>query len=120
MRVRADPRVVAAQMGVALDLSPRIELARSGTHYEELGTILCRSLRRVLWAASLHGRHTGRAGAAPHLEALSAQARRPLITGYISDLAQYDGRTCRSPESQQSGSQGSTRARRTHFRNPEY
>src|SRR5579859_3000876 len=79
MRVRADPRVVAAQMGVALGLSPRIELARSGTHYEQLGTILCRSLRRVLWAGSLHGRHTGWAGATPRLKAVPAQASRPSI-----------------------------------------
>ncbi len=79
MRVRADPRVLAAQMGMALDLSPRIELARSGTRYEQLGTILCRSLRRLLWAGSLNGRHAGWAGAAPRLKVVPAQASRPLI-----------------------------------------
>src|SRR5260370_36513377 len=76
MRVRADPRVLAAQMGVALELSPRIELARSGTRHEQLGTILCRSLLRLLWAASFHGRHAGRACAAGRLKPVPAQSCR--------------------------------------------
>src|SRR5260370_37348334 len=74
MRVRADPRVLAAQMGVALDLSPRIELARSGTRHEQLGTILCRSLRRRLWAGSLYGRHAGWARDVSRLQSSPAHA----------------------------------------------
>jgi hypothetical protein len=78
MRVRSDPRVLAAQMGMAVDLSPRTELARSSTRYEQLGTILCRSLRRLLWAGSVHGGHAGCGGAALRLKVVPAQASRPL------------------------------------------
>src|SRR5260370_28466205 len=80
MRVRADPRVLAAQMGVALDLSPRIELARSGTRHEQMGNILCRSLRRLLLASSLHGRHACSAGAEPRHKVVPSHAHSILKT----------------------------------------
>lgn len=78
MRVRADPRVLAAQVGMALDFSPRTEFTHSRSCHEQLGAILDRSLRRVLWAGSLHARHIGWAGAAQLIKLASAQASRPL------------------------------------------
>lgn len=76
--VRGDPSVLAAKMGVALDFSPRIVFAYNRTHYEQLGGILGRSLRRVLWAGSLHAGHAGWAGAAKDLKLVPGQASRSL------------------------------------------
>jgi hypothetical protein len=78
MRVRGHPSTLAAQMGVALDLPPRIKFARSRALYEQLGAILGRSLRRVLWAGSRHAGHADWAGAAQGLKSDPAQANQAL------------------------------------------
>src|SRR5882762_2211827 len=78
VRVRADSSVLASQMGVALDLSSRIKLARSGTRYQQLGALLGRSLRRVLWAGSHHAGHAGWARLAQRLKLVPAHAGRSL------------------------------------------
>ena len=78
LRVWCDACVLATQMGVAVDHSSGFEFARCGTHYEQMGIVLCRSLRRLLWVGSLDARRASWTGAAPRLKMVPAQASLPL------------------------------------------